>query len=72
MHDENGNARLELVKERNTDIMKKIIKNHLGANNIIISDGWEAYSWLWYDNYEHRVYIHVRHDFGWGSESIDI
>lgn len=49
--------------------MKKIIKHHVGHNNIIISEGQEAYSWLRYDNYEHRVYINGRHDLGWGSES---
>ena len=35
----NGNVRLELVKEHNTEIMKKIIKAHLSPNNNIISDG---------------------------------
>ena len=34
----NGKVRLELVKERNADIMQKIMKHHVGENNIIISD----------------------------------
>ena len=65
----NGKVRLELVKEHNADIMQKIIKHHVGENNIIISDGWEGYTWLRNDNYEHRRHILWRHDFGWGSES---
>ena len=39
----NGKVRLELVKGRNADIMQKIIKHHVGKNNIIVSDGWEGY-----------------------------
>ena len=40
------NIRLELVKQRNTEIIKKIILHHVGKNNTIISDGWEAYDWI--------------------------
>ncbi len=36
-----------------TNIIKKIIKHHVGENNIIISNGWEGYAWLRNDNYEH-------------------
>lgn len=63
------NIRLELVKQRNTEILKKIILHHVGKNNTIISDGWEAYYWLRYYNYHHIVHVHGRHDFGHGNES---
>ena len=66
----NGNVRLELVNELNTEIMKKIIKHHIGYNNIIISDGLEAYSQLRYDNYEHRVHIYRHHDLGYGLNQL--
>ena len=32
----NGKVRLEVIKESNADIMKKIIKHHVGENNTII------------------------------------
>ena len=63
------NIPLELVKQRNTDIIKKIILHHVGWNNNIISDGWEAYNWLNFHNYHHIVHVHGRHDFGHGTES---
>lgn len=49
--------------------MKKIIKHHVGENNTIIQDGWEGYTWLRNENYEHIRHTHGLHDFGRGSES---
>ena len=34
------NFRIEAVYERNSDIMQKIIKHHIGIGNSIITDGW--------------------------------
>ena len=65
----NGKVRFELLKERNADIMKKIVKHHVGEKNTIISDGWEGYTWLRNEKYEHIRHIHGVHDFGRGSES---
>lgn len=61
------NIRLELVKQRNTEIIKNIL-HHFGKNNTIISDGWETYDWIGYHNYHHIVHVHGRHDFGHGNE----
>ena len=36
--------RLELVKDRSSDILKKIILHHIGPFNTIINDGWEGYN----------------------------
>ena len=63
------NIQLELVKQRNTDIIKKIILRHVGRNNNIIIDGQEVYNWLNFHNYHHIIHVHGRHDFGHGTES---
>ena len=61
--------RLELAHERNENILKKIIQHHVGYNNTIISDGWEAYNWLRDYGYHHIVHVHGRNDFGMGNEA---
>ena len=53
--------RIEAVYDRNSEIMEKIIKHHVGEGNFIITDGWGAYSWM--DNPN----IHGHHDFGHGD-----
>ena len=40
----NNLLRLEVPFNLNTDIMKKIITNHVKTGNIIVTDGWFAYS----------------------------
>ena len=61
--------RLELVKERSSQILQKIIFHHIGFNNTIITDGWEGYNWIRDYRYYHIIHIHGRHDFGSGNES---
>lgn len=63
--------RIEAVKERNADILEKIIRHHIGRGNTIITDGWPSYSWLNQNNsgYRHIVHIHGRRDFGFGEQS---
>ena len=41
---ESKKIRLELVKERSSEVLKKIILHHAGINNTIITDGWEGYN----------------------------
>ena len=59
--------RLELTYDRNTDIMKKIIKSHIKTGNIVVTDGLSAYSWL---GHPFSGYIHSMHNaarnFGYG------
>ena len=66
---ENKNIRLELVNQRTTEIIKKIIIHHIGKNNTIITDGWESYQWLSESDYHHIVHVRGMNDFGHGNES---
>jgi len=63
--------RIEAVYERNSEIMEKIIKHHVGEGNFIITDGWGAYSSMDNPNsgYHRIIHIHGHHDFGHGDES---
>ena len=36
--------RLEIIKERSSEILKKIILHNVSINNTIISDQWEVYN----------------------------
>ena len=55
---ESKKIRLELVKERSSEVLKKIILHHVGINNTIITDGWEGYSWINQYRYDHLVHLH--------------
>ena len=63
--------RIEAVKDRGTETMKKIICHHIDIGNNIITDGWGSYQWL--DNpiygYRRIIYIHGNLDFGFTHES---
>ena len=63
--------RLELSYDRNTDIMKKIIKSHIKTGNIVVTDGWSAYSWLGhpFSGYIHSMHNHAAGNFGYGLDS---
>ena len=63
--------RIEAVYERNTEIMKEIIKHHIGIGNTIITHGWGAYDWMNNLNSGYHRIIHIlgHHDFGHGIES---
>ena len=61
--------RLELSYDRNTDIMKKIIKSHIKTGNIVVTDGWSAYSWL---GHPFSGYIHSMHSHGAGTSDMDL
>ena len=66
----NRNIRMEIVHKRNEVIMKEIIMHHIGINNTIKTDGWDAYNLLNDINYHynHIVHIHGRYQFGYGKE----
>lgn len=38
--------RIEAIYDRTTEIMKKIIKHHIGIGNTVITDGWGTYDWI--------------------------
>ena len=63
--------RTEVVLDRTTETIKKIIKHHIEKGNTIVTDGWSAYDWLDNNNsgYQRIPHIHGHHDFGYGSES---
>lgn len=63
------NIRVELVLQRNIEIIKKLVLHHIGRNNTIITDGWESYNWLSNSNYRHLFHVHGRNDFSFGAES---
>ena len=63
------NIRVELVLQRNTEIIKKLVLHHIGSNNTIITDGWDSYNWLSSSNYCHIVHVHGRNDFGFRTHS---
>jgi hypothetical protein len=61
--------RLELAKNRFSEILKKIIFHHIGFNNTIINDDWQGYDWIGEYRYNHIKHIHYRNDFGTDNES---
>ena len=67
----NKKFRIEAVKRRDSEIMQKIIKQHIGTGNNIVTDGWGAYGWMDANNsgYNRIIHIHGHHDFGYGEES---
>ena len=67
----NKQFRIEAVKRRDSDILQKIIKQHVGTGNNIVTDGWGAYGWMNAHNsgYNRIIHIHGHHDFGYGEES---
>ena len=67
----NKNFRIEAVKSRDSDILEKIIRHHVGIGNNIVTDGWGAYNWMNSLNsgYHRIIHIHGHHDFGYGAES---
>ena len=60
--------RLELVKERSSEILKTILLHYAGINTII-SYGWDGYNWISQYRYAHLVHLHSRGQFGSGRES---
>ena len=52
--------RLELITNRNENILKPIIEKHVGPGNIICSDSWAGYNFLSRVNsgYEHEASNH--------------
>lgn len=56
--------RLELSYDRNTYIMKKIIKSDIKTGNIVVIEGCSAYSWL---SHPFSGYIHFMHNHGAGN-----
>ena len=67
----NKNFRIEAVKSRDSHILEKIIRHHVGTGNNVVTDRWGAYNWMNSHNsgYNRIIHIHGHHDFGYGSES---
>ena len=67
----NKKIRLEVSYNRNTNVIKKIIKAHIATGNIITSEGWGGYSWIDqpFSGYIHSTHNHGNGDFGTGVES---
>ena len=67
----NKNFRIEAVKTRDSDILEKIIRHHVGIGNNIVTDGWGAYNWMnsFNSGYRRIIHIHGNHDFGYGAEA---
>ena len=67
----NKNLRIEAVKSRDSVILEKIIRHHVGTGNNIVKDGWGAYNWMnsFNSGYWRVIHIHGHHDFGYGTES---
>lgn len=56
--------RLEISKERNSEIIRKIISKHIDKVNIIISDSSPTYNWL--DDLNNE-YVHIKHNHSTGA-----
>ena len=66
----NKKIRLALSFDRDTNIMKKFIKNYVKSGNVLVTDGWGAYQWIDSDiNYTHSTHNHGFGDFGYGLDS---
>ena len=55
----NKNFRIEAVKSRDSDILEKIIRHHVGIGNNIVTDGWGAYNWMNSLNSGYHRIIHI-------------
>ena len=68
---ESKQIRLEASLNRDSNTIKKFINKFIGYGNIIVSDGWSAYSWIDDNNsgYSHITHIHSGGDFGLGLSS---
>ena len=71
MNNEIKGLRLEIVNERNTDILKTIITTHVLKGNYIITDCWSGYNFLSDvgSGYIHLSYNHSRGIYGFGINS---
>ena len=60
-----------MLYNRDTEILKKFIYKFIPPGNHIISDGWNAYSFLNdpHSGYRHSVHVYGRNDFGFGLDS---
>ena len=67
----NKNFRLEAVTRRDGDILQRIIRQHIGTGNNVVTDGWGAYNWMNSVNsgFNRIIHIHGQHDFGYGEQS---
>ena len=67
----NKNFRIEAVKIRDSHILEKIIRHHVGKGNNVVTDRWGVYNWINSHNsgYNRIIHIHEYHDFGYGAES---
>lgn len=63
LNHETNNLRLELVESRTAEVLKYIIEKNIGSGNIIITDGWNCYSFL---DAENSSYIHHSYNHGGG------
>lgn len=63
--------RLEILPNRSTDIIKKIITNLIPTGNTIVTDGRSFYNWFDNPRYgcEHSVHNHDHGDFGADEDS---
>ena len=41
----NKNFKIEPLKSKDSDILEKIIRHHIGIGNNIVTDGWGVYNW---------------------------
>ena len=62
---------LEMVKDRNSEVLEYIIRKYTDTGNICITDGWQWYSFLDRINsgYIHHAYNHGRGEWGIGIDS---
>ena len=60
------NFRLEISKQRNEEVLKKIITAHVKSGNTIVSDGWSGYNFLSRPDsqYTHSIHNHAHGDLG--------
>lgn len=67
----NKNYRIEAVKSRNSGILEKIIRHHIGTGNNIVTDGWHVYNWMNSLNsgYLRTIHMYGKYDFGYDEES---
>ena len=71
LNNETNALRLEMVKDRSSEVLEYIITKHIGTGNICITDGWQGYSFLNRINsgYVHHSYNHGRGQWGMGLDS---
>ena len=62
--------RLVLSFERDTNILKKFIKSYVKSGNVLVTDGWGAYQWIYsFINFTHSTHNHGLGDFSYGLDS---